>query len=471
MPLPLLGGVLNALELTTFDAPSTVRTESRYVTCSKPAPSRPEGACRLVKCRGRFVDAVREQRCADEVMRRECGRPDLGGCGRRRRRRLRLSNADDAYLLWFVLFSMCFMSFGEGIAAPAAQNSGSFSTYSAGPSNSPSDLFSPIQISPSVVPHALPPMVPTPPMYPYFPSAPDPVLTGRCPVNISAITDTVEKTAVDCTAPLAPLLGSVICCPQFDSMLRIFQGQYSAATGSLALNKTVAKDCFKDLTSVLISSGANGSIPSLCSIKSSNLTGGSCPIKTLVDFEQTVNTSKLLDACTTVDPLRECCRPVCQPVITEAAVRLASRDSSSLSKNAALESPTEQVIVDDCKGVVFAWLSKQLNFDEANNAFRILFSCKVNKVCPLSFEDMSTVIEACSGSAPKNTSCCSSLNGYILTLQKQMLITNKQALNCATLFGSMLEKKGVVTDLYNLCEIDLKDFSLQGDFSILTDVF
>jgi hypothetical protein len=50
------------------------------------------------------------------------------------------------------------MSFGEGIAAPAAQNSGSFSTYSAGPSDSPSDLFSPIQISPSVVPHALPPL-------------------------------------------------------------------------------------------------------------------------------------------------------------------------------------------------------------------------------------------------------------------------------------------------------------------------
>lgn len=394
-------------------------------------------------------------------MGKECGRPDLGGRGRGRRRRPRLLNPDDAFLLWFVLFSMCFMSFGKGVAAPAAQNSGFFSMYSAGPSDSPSDLFSPIQISPSVVPHALAPVVPTPPMYPYFPSAPDPVLTGRCPVNISAITNTVEKTAADCSAPLAPLLGNVICCPQFDSMLRIFQGKYSAATGSLALNKTVAKDCFRDLTSVLISSGANGSISSLCSIKSYNLTGGSCPVKSLVDFEKTVNTSKLLDACTTVDPLRECCRPVCQPVIAEAAVHLASRDSSSLSKNAALESPTEKVIVDDCKGVVFAWLANQLKLDEANNAFRILFSCKVNKVCPLSFEDMSSVIEACSGSAPKNTSCCSSLNDYILTLQKQMLITNKQALNCATLFGSMLEKKGVVTDLYKLCEIDLKDFSLQ----------
>ena len=102
-------------------------------------------------------------------------------------------------------------------------------------------------------------------------------------MNISAITNTVEKTAADCSAPLAPLLGNVICCPQFDSMLRIFQGEYRAATGSLALNKTVAKDCFRDLTSVLISSGANGSISSLCSIKSSNLTGGSCPVKSLVD--------------------------------------------------------------------------------------------------------------------------------------------------------------------------------------------
>jgi hypothetical protein len=30
------------------------------------------------------------------------------------------------------------------------------------------------------------------------------------------------------------------------------------------------------------------------------------------------------------------------------------------------------------------------------------------------------------------------------------------------MFGSMLQKSGVRTDLYELCNIDLKDFSLQG---------
>ncbi|KAH9315016.1 hypothetical protein KI387_023643, partial [Taxus chinensis] len=366
-----------------------------------------------------------------------------------------------AFYLWFVLPLICFKEFELGTAAQEPHYSPPLSVYATAPSDIPSDLFGPIQISPSVVPHEIPPAMPMPPMYPYFPIAPNPVLTGKCPVNFSSITQTMNVTAADCSAPLATYLGNVICCPQVHSMLRIFQGEHSLATGSLVLNKTVAKYCLKDITSVLTSSGANDTISALCSVKPSNLTGGSCPVKDVVNFEQIVNTSKLLDACKSVDPLKECCRPVCQPVIVEAAVRLASRDSSSLTKNAALASPAELAAVNDCKGVVFSWLSRHLDPDTANNAFRILFSCKVNKVCPLSFEDTSSVVQACSGSTPSNASCCGSVNNYILTMQKQMLITNKQALNCATVFGSMLQKRGVVTDIYELCDVDLKDFSLQ----------
>eukprot|EP01018_Ginkgo_biloba_P014464 Gb_35817 [translate_table: standard] len=388
-------------------------------------------------------------------MTREREQPEHNG----KRRRLYLK---DALYLWFLLPLSCFSGFERGRAARASHKSGSLSVYSVVPSDSPTDIFGPIQISPTAVPNALAPAVPTPPMYPYFPSSPDPVLTGRCPVNISAIGQTVEKTATDCTAPLATYLGNVICCPQVHSMLRIFQGQNSVATGSLVLNKTEATDCFTDLISLLSSGGANNTVPELCSVKAINLTGGSCPVKDVVDFEQAVNTSKLLDACTMIDPLKECCRPVCQPVIAEAAVRLASTVSSVLSKNAALASPAEEVIVDDCKGMVLAWLSRHLSLDDANNAFRILFSCKVNKVCPLAFEDPSQVVEACSGLDLSNTSCCNALNAYISLIQKQMLITNKQALNCATFFGSMLQKRGVVTNLYELCDVDLKDFSLQA---------
>ncbi|XP_057851214.1 uncharacterized GPI-anchored protein At1g61900 isoform X2 [Cryptomeria japonica] len=366
------------------------------------------------------------------------------------------------FYLWFVISFMCVKEFELGTVVGIPISSPPVSVYATAPSDIPSDLFGPIQISPTVVPREMPPAMPMPPMYPYFPTAPNPVLTGKCPVNISAFTQTVDLTAADCSAPLATYLGNVICCPQVHSMLRIFQGKQSLASGSLVLNITIAKYCLKDIVSVLTSSGANNTISTLCSVKPSNLTGGSCPVKDVINFEQIVNTSKLLDACRSVDPLKECCRPVCEPAIVEAAVHLASRDWSSLAKNAALASPAEQVTLNDCKGVVFSWLSRRLDPDTANNAFRILFSCKVNKVCPLSFEDTSAVVEACSGPFPSNSSCCSTVNNYILTMQKQMLITNKQALNCATVFGSMLQKKGVVTDIYELCDVDLKDFSLQA---------
>jgi hypothetical protein len=50
-------------------------------------------------------------------------------------------------------------------------------------------------------------------------------------------------------------------------------------------------------------------------------------------------------------------------------------------------------------------------------------------------------------------------------IQNQMLITNKQAIICATVLGSKLRQGGVMTNVYELCDIDLKDFSIQGLFS------
>lgn len=47
-----------------------------------------------------------------------------------------------------------------------------------------------------------------------------------------------------------------------------------------------------------------------------------------------------------------------------------------------------------------------------------------------------------------------------------MLITNKQAIICAAAFGSMLRKGGVMTNIYELCDVDLKDFSIQGRFML-----
>ena len=100
----------------------------------------------------------------------------------------------------------------------------------------------------------------------------------------------------------------------------------------------------------------------------------------------------------------------------------------------------------------------------------IIFLNEVNTasaVCPLSFKKPSEVIEACRNIAAPSPSCCSSLNTYIAGIQKQMLITNRQAIICATVFGSMLRKGGVLTNIYELCDVDLKDFSIQGTRSAI----
>ena len=80
----------------------------------------------------------------------------------------------------------------------------------------------------------------------------------------------------------------------------------------------------------------------------------------------------------------------------------------------------------------------------------------------MSFKEPAEVISSCQNVAAPSPSCCSSLNAYIAGIQKQMLITNKQAIICATLFGSMLRGGGVMTNIYELCDVDLKDFSIQG---------
>ena len=69
---------------------------------------------------------------------------------------------------------------------------------------------------------------------------------------------------------------------------------------------------------------------------------------------------------------------------------------------------------------------------------------------------------ACNKASSSRPACCAALHSYIATRQKQIFVTNLQAINCATMFGSMLQKAGVGNDIYELCDIDLKDFSLQG---------
>ncbi|KAL5574684.1 hypothetical protein UlMin_016383 [Ulmus minor] len=363
---------------------------------------------------------------------------------------------------WLLLFFIWLSGFYDALAleTPVDQTHiSSLSSLAKVPSNG---FFDPIEISPAVLPHNPFPDEPLPPMYPSFPTTYDPVLTGRCPVNFSAVSTLLDKTASDCSQPLAALVGNVICCPQLSSLVHIFQGFYSFNSDKLVLQNTSANDCFQDIISILSSRGANSTIPTLCSIKSSNLTGGSCPVKDVATFEKTVNTSKLLEACSSVDPLKECCRPVCQPAIMEAALEITG-NQLTMNENKNFVGEFNHIdSLNDCKGVVYAYLSRKLSIDVANTAFRILSACKVNKVCPLDFKQPTEVIKECRNVAAPSPSCCSSLNSYIAGIQKQMLITNKQAIICATVFGSMLRKGGVMTNIYELCDVDLKDFSIQA---------
>uniref|UniRef100_A0ACD5TIX2 Uncharacterized protein n=1 Tax=Avena sativa TaxID=4498 RepID=A0ACD5TIX2_AVESA len=328
-------------------------------------------------------------------------------------------------------------------------------------SDPPIGLVDPVEISPSVLPHNTNPVVPLSPMYPNYTSH-DPVLTGKCHVNFSALSYIMDKTASDCSVPLAPLVGDVICCPQVSSLMNIFQAAYGVGNNTLVLNQASGNVCFSDIMSILASKWANTNIPELCTLGPSNLTDASCPVKDISSFERMVNVSKLLDSCSSVDPLKECCRPVCQPAIMEAAVHISSGKASMFGSSSIPGSAPGINVVSDCKGVVYSYLSVKLSSEVANTAFRVLSGCKVNKVCPLEFDDPSSVAKACGNTSSSRPVCCAALHSYIATRQKQIFVTNLQAINCATMFGSMLQKVGVGVDIYDLCDIDLKDFSLQG---------
>ncbi|KAJ0261894.1 Rab-GTPase-TBC domain-containing protein [Hirschfeldia incana] len=345
----------------------------------------------------------------------------------------------------FLLSIICLSSF-QDVAAQYKVNESTTSELANPPGIG---VSGPIQVSPSVIPKYESPPLPwtQPPMYPTFPDTYEPKLTGKCPADFQAISTVIDTAASDCSQPFAALVGNVICCPQFVSLLHIFQGHHSLKSDKLVLPDAVAADCFSDIVSILVSKRANTTIPELCSVTSSNLTGGSCPVQDVAAFERAVNGSELLDACRAVDPLKECCRPVCQGAVMEAAVVISGHQLNALN---------------DCKNVVFSYISRKLPADKANTAFRILSSCKVNKVCPLELKEPSEVVKACGNVAAPSPSCCNSLNEYISGIRNQMLITNKQAIVCATLIGSMLRKGGVMTNIYELCDVDLKDFSVQA---------
>ncbi|KAG6509257.1 hypothetical protein ZIOFF_034650 [Zingiber officinale] len=277
----------------------------------------------------------------------------------------------------------------------------------------------------------IPLLAPSPMATPFFHNS-TPKLSGQCSLNFSAVDNLLRTTAVDCWASFAPFLANVICCPQFEATLVILIGQASKDSGLLALDSVHANYCLSDIQQILGSQGVPSDLHDICSIHSSNLSEGSCPINDTIGFESVVDSSKLLAACSKVDAVNECCRQICQSAINEAAKNLVLKDGGLMTNMEINDTTVEySSTVNSCKNIVLRWLSSRLDSSSAKQVLRGLSNCNVNGACPLNFPDTKDVARDCSDGIKNNSACCHAMDNYVSHLQKQSFITNLQALGCA----------------------------------------
>ncbi|BAT73788.1 hypothetical protein VIGAN_01132400 [Vigna angularis var. angularis] len=71
------------------------------------------------------------------------------------------------------------------------------------------------------------------------------------------------------------------------------------------------------------------------------------------------------------------------------------------------------------------------------------------------------VARGCGDGISNKTACCNAMESYVSHLQKQSLIMNLQALDCAKTLAMKLKRSKITADIYGLCHITLKDFFLQ----------
>ncbi|KAL1834330.1 hypothetical protein ACET3Z_003981 [Daucus carota] len=314
--------------------------------------------------------------------------------------------------------------------------------------------------SPTTAPQPFLPLLAPSPLGPFTNSS-VPKLSGQCLLDFGAAQSMMSDASIDCVATFAPYLANVVCCPQVEATLTVLIGQSSKLSKELALNGTSAKHCLSDFQQILVSQGANNSLQQICSIHASNLTEGSCPVKDVDEFESIVDTSNLISSCEKIDLVNECCEQVCQNAISEAAKKLALKAYDLVNidgRHAVTDLSTRD---GDCRNIVLRWLANKHNPPQAKKVLRGLSNCKINKVCPLVFPDVSPVTKGCHDGVSDQRACCNALAGYASRLQKQSFTTNLQALDCAATLGMKLQKENITKNVYELCHISLKDFSLQ----------
>ncbi|KAK1396092.1 SPARK domain-containing protein [Heracleum sosnowskyi] len=322
-----------------------------------------------------------------------------------------------------------------------------------------SDASSP-EVSPKDTQPFLPLLAPSP-LLPFINYSNPPALSGLCELNFSAAGTILSTTAVDCWDPLAPYLANVVCCPQLHATVETLIGKSSSSSGKLSLNRTHATSCLSDIGQILESQGASRNIQSMCSMHPSNLTKASCPNIDVNEIERILNYSRLSAACKDVDSVDECCNQVCQNAILDAAekISLDNRDRVSLDGIDIL--PAKSSIIDDCRDIVIRWLASKLDLSSSNLFLRGISQCSINRVCPLNFPDIKNVTKECGNTKRNRTACCKAMRSYMSETQEQSFITNLQATNCAALLGKKLQTANISQNVYALCRIKLKDFSLQ----------
>lgn len=198
-------------------------------------------------------------------------------------------------------------------------------------------------------------------------------------MNFAAAEKMMGLTSIDCYTLTAPLLANVMCCPQLQATLMVLIGQSSKETNVLALNSTLAEHCLSDIDQILVAQGASDNLKEICSILPSNLTEGSCPVRSVDEFESITDSSKLITACENMNPVKECCEQTCQNAIMEAASQIASKSSDLLNMDGANVLPLCTTRIDDCKSVVQRWLASKLEPSRAKDVLRGLSNCNVNK--------------------------------------------------------------------------------------------
>ncbi|KAG6657804.1 hypothetical protein CIPAW_04G116400 [Carya illinoinensis] len=244
------------------------------------------------------------------------------------------------------------------------------------------------------------------------------ILSGLCTLNFIAAESAMSISAIECCVEYS----NVVCCPQLNATLVIIIRQSSKYSGSLALNRPHASHCLSDVEKIPESKGGNEDLQNICSFHPENLTEASCPLTDVDEFEHTVDSSRLLDAC-------------CQNAVLDVATIIAQNSISNMDGVPGGR-------IDDCKNLS-------------------------SGVCPLVFPKMTNVWKECGNVISNQTACCKAMESYVYQLQRQSFLTNLQALNCAVSLGMMLQKANVSHNVYSLCHINLKDFSLQESGCLL----